>query len=304
MRIITFQINGQTHWGALKNDYAVDLNLAHALSLAARGSAPEYLANNVLEFITHGETAWNAARDTLDFLGDRVVDGVMYPLARVKLLAPIPRPPDIVAIGQNYMEHVREQNAQVPKYPILFAKYSSSVIGPTDVIHLHPTESQKVDYEGELGVVIGKTAREVSAANALDYVFGYTVVNDISARDLQFSPFVSGQWVRGKSLDTYCPCGPAIISRDEIVDPQNLSIRTILNGQVMQDSNTNDMIFGVARLIEFVSHGITLEPGALIATGTPPGVGNFRNPPVYLRPGDIIEVEIGKLGKLHNEVQD
>lgn len=304
MRIITFEVNKQTRWGALKNDYAVDLNLAHALYLASRGRAPQYLANSALEFLELGETAWNAARETLEFLGERVVDGVMFPPSRVRLLAPLPRPPKIVAIGMNYMDHVREQNAQVPQHPVLFAKYPSSVVGPYDVIHLHPGETQKVDYEGELGVVIGKTARKVTAAAALDYVFGYTVANDVSARDLQYSPYVSGQWVRGKSLDTYCPFGPSIVSKDEIADPQDLSIRTWLNGKVVQDSNTKEMIFSVARLIEFISQGITLEPGDVLATGTPHGVGHHRTPPIYLRAGDVVQVEIGGIGELRNEVQE
>jgi acylpyruvate hydrolase len=304
MRIITFQVNGQTRWGALKDDYAVDMNLSYALFLASRAREPQYLANSVLEFLAGGETAWNAARETLEFLGGRVVEGVVFPLSRVKLNAPMPRPPKIVAVGMNYMDHVREQNGQLPQYPVLFAKYPSSVTGPYDVIHLHPSESEKVDYEGELGVVIGKTARQVSAADALDYVFGYTVVDDVSARDLQFSPFVNGQWVRGKSLDTYCPFGPAIVSKDEIADPQNLPVCTMLNGKVVQDSNTKEMIFGIPRLIEFISHGITLEPGDVIATGTPHGVGHHRTPPVYIQPGDVVEVQIEGIGKLRNEVRE
>lgn len=304
MRIITFSVNGETRWGALKDDYAIDLNLAHALFLASRAREPKYLSNSVLEFLTRGEAAWNAARDTLVFLGDRAVDGVMFPLSRVKLAAPLPRPPKIVAVGLNYMDHVREQNGQTPQYPVLFAKYPSSVTGPYDVIHLHPGESQKVDFEGELGVVVGKTARNVSAADAMEYVFGYTVVDDISARDLQFSPYVNGQWVRGKSLDTYCPLGPAIVSKDEIADPQDLPVCTRLNGKVVQDSNTKEMIFGISQLIEFISRGITLEPGDVIATGTPHGVGHHRTPPIYMQAGDVVEVQITGVGKLRNEVED
>lgn len=304
MRIITFEVNGQARWGALNGDHAVDLNLAHALFLASRAREPQYLANSVLEFLECGETTWEAARETLKFLGERVVEGVMFPLSRCKLRAPISRPPKIVAIGMNYMDHVREQNGQVPQYPVLFAKYPSSVIGPNDVIHLHPAESQKVDYEGELGVVIGKRAKNVPAADALEYVFGYTALNDVSARDLQFSPFVNGQWIRGKSLDTYCPMGPAIVSKDEIADPQNLTVCTWLNGQVVQDSNTKEMIFGIAPLIEFISRAIILEPGDVIATGTPHGVGHHRTPPIYMKPGDVVQVEVGGVGKLSNEVQD
>lgn len=304
MRIITFSVNGEARWGALTDDYAIDLNLAHALFLASRAREPQYLASNVLDFLALGETAWNAARQTLEFLGDRLVDGVMYPVSRVKLAAPLPRPPKIVAVGLNYMDHIREQNGQPPQYPVLFAKYPSSVIGPYDVIHLHPGESQKVDYEGELGVVVGKTARNVNAADAMEYVFGYTVIDDISARDLQFSPDVNGQWIRGKSLDTYCPLGPAIVSKDEIADPQDLPVCTRLNGKVVQDSNTREMIFDIPHLIEFISRGITLEPGDVIATGTPHGVGHHRTPPVYMQAGDVVEVQITGIGKLRNEVED
>lgn len=303
MRIITFEVNGKVHWGALRGDNAVDLNLAHALFLASRAREPQYLANTVLEFLMRGDSVWNTARETLEFLGERAVDGVTYPMSRVKLLAPIPRPPKIVAIGMNYMDHVREQKAKVPEYPVLFAKYPTSVTGPYDTIHLHTSESEKVDFEGELAVIIGKTASNVSLADALDYVFGYSVLNDVSARDLQFSPYVNNQWIRGKSLDTYCPLGPAIVSKDDIKDPQNLTVCTTLSGRVVQDSNTKEMIFGVARLIEFITQGITLEAGDVIATGTPDGVGHFRAEPFYMKPGDVVEVEIGGVGKLRNPVE-
>ncbi len=304
MHIITFDFNGHKHWGALQGEYAIDLNLAHAMFLASRSRDPQYLANSALEFIQRGEAAWSAARETLQFLGKRFVEGIMFPQNRVKLLAPLTRPPKIVAVGHNYMQHVTEQNAPVPQVPVLFAKFPSSVIGPFDAIHLHPDQTQKVDYEGELGVVIGQAAYQVGAANALEYVFGYTVVDDVSARDLQYSPKANGQWVWGKSLDTFCPLGPSVVTRDEVPNPQNLPIHTILNGEVVQSSNTSDMIFDIGRLIEFISQGITLEPGDIICTGTPPGVGHFRKPPLYMKPGDVIEVEIEGLGKLRNEVVD
>ncbi len=304
MRVITFEANRQKHWGAILGEHAVDLNLAHALFLAARSREPQYLANSVLEFIQRGPETWDSARETLEFIGERFVEGVMFPINQCKLLAPIARPPKIVAIGRNYMEHVREQKAEPTKTPILFAKYPSSVIGPTDAVHLHPDQAQKVDYEGELGVVIGRPATGVSAEQALDYVFGYTVVNDVSARDLQFSPDVGGQWTRGKSLDTYCPMGPAIVTQDQVPDPQNLHLYSTLNGTIVQDGNTSDMMVDVRHLIEFISHGITLEPGDIIATGTPSGVGHHRQPPVYLACGDIIEVEIEGIGWIRNPVED
>lgn len=304
MRIITFQVNSQTRWGALKENQVIDLNLAYAMYLASRGQEPQYLAQNVLDFIERGESAWDVARATLEFLGDRVIEGVMFPLHKVKLLAPIPRPPAIIGIGLNYRDHARETGKPFPPVPILFAKLSSSVIGPYDPIHVHPDVTQRADYEAELGVVIGRRATRVQPAEALEYVFGFTVINDVSARDLQHGAEAGGQWVRGKSLDTFCPMGPSIVTRDEVPDPQNLALYTRLNGQVLQDSNTREMIFSVRDLIAFISQGITLEPGVVIATGTPHGVGDARRPPIYLKKGDLVEIEVEGIGKLRNPVEN
>lgn len=299
MRIITFQAHGKTRWGARRNGFAIDLNAAHdARNLGM------FFAPGALEFLRAGEPAWRAAQETLEWLGDKQLPEVTFPLEQVRLLAPVPRPGKIMAIGLNYRDHVRETNAAIPTKPILFAKFPTSVIGPSDTIRLHSDQTQRVDFEGELGVVIGKPASRVKRADALDYVFGYTIVNDVSARDIQKGAEYGGQWVRGKSLDTFCPMGPSLVSYDEIADPQNLFIRTTLNDQIMQDSNTRELIFDVAALIEYLSHGITLEPGDIIATGTPPGVGDVRKPPVYLKHGDVIQVEVGNLGKLVNPVED
>lgn len=304
MRIITFQVNGQTRWGALQNSYAIDLNLAHAMLRATRSQEPQYLADSVLDFIQRGDETWDAARETLEFVGERTIEGVMFPISQVYLNAPIPRPPKIPAIGLNYRDHARETNKPLPTKPIMFAKFPSSVTGPYDTIHVVPEVTQRVDYEAELGVVIGKKAYRVPQGEALNHVFGYTVVNDVSARDVQLGSDVGGQWVRGKSLDTFCPMGPSIVTGDEIPNPQNLPIRSILNGQTLQDSNTREMIFTVAQLIEFISHGTTLEPGDVIATGTPSGVGDARTPPIYMKAGDVIEIEVVGVGRLRNEVQD
>jgi len=223
--------------------------------------------------------------------------GPAYPLNEVRLRAPLSRPGKIMAIGQNYMDHCRECNAPIPTRPIVFAKFPSSVIGPEDEIRWRADLTSQVDWEVELGVVIGETARRVPEEHALDYVLGYTVVNDVTARDLQRG---DGQWVRGKSLDTFCPVGPAIVTADEIPDPQNLAIRSFVNGTVMQDSNTREMIFGVRYLIAFLSAAFTLYPGDLIATGTPHGVGVGRKPPVFLNDGDVVEVEVDGIGRLRN----
>ena len=299
MRIITFQVHGKTHWGALQNGRAVDLNNAHA----ARG-LDMFLAPTVLDFLRAGETAWIKARETLEWLAYRELPEVTFALEEVKLLAPIPRPGKIIGIGLNYVDHARETGVPIPTKPIMFAKFSSSVIGPYDTIHIIPDVSQRVDYEAELGVVIGKAASRVAVKDALNHVFGYTVINDVSARDIQKGAEYGNQWVRGKSFDTFCPMGPSITSGDEINDVQNLSVRATLNGELLQDGNTRDMIFNVATLISYISQGITLEPGDIIATGTPNGVGDARKPPLYLKNGDLIEIEVGNLGKLINPVED
>jgi 2-keto-4-pentenoate hydratase/2-oxohepta-3-ene-1,7-dioic acid hydratase in catechol pathway len=220
-----------------------------------------------------------------------------YALSDIRVEVPLRHPSKVVAIGQNYMDHCRECNAPIPKRPIVFAKFPSSLIGPTDDIQWCSELTQQVDWEAELGVVIGKAARHVPEETALDYVFGYTVINDVSARDLQGG---DGQWVRGKSLDTFCPMGPGIVTADEIPDPQDLDVRCWVNGMVMQDSNTLEMIFNVRYLISFLSRAFTLNPGDVISTGTPHGVGVGRDPQIFLQDGDVVEVEVERIGRLRN----
>jgi 2-keto-4-pentenoate hydratase/2-oxohepta-3-ene-1,7-dioic acid hydratase in catechol pathway len=211
----------------------------------------------------------------------------------------IARPGKIVCVGLNYLDHAQEGGMELPKAPLLFSKWPNTLIGDGDAIVL-PPEATEVDYEAELGVVIGTTAKRVGEADALDHVEGYICLNDVSARDMQFG---DGQWTRGKSLDTFCPVGPRLVPRDEIADPQQLGIRCILNGETMQDSSTAQMIFSVAEIIAYVSKVITLEPGDLIATGTPAGVGVFKDPKVLLEDGDEVSIEIDGLGTLTNPVQ-
>ena len=215
------------------------------------------------------------------------------------MAAPIDRPSKIVCVGLNYRDHAEEQGAPLPDRPILFAKWPNTLIGPGEPIVV-PEIARQIDYEAELGVVIGSRVRGVSRENALEAVRGYLCLNDVSARDLQFS---DKQWTRGKSPDTFCPVGPVLVPAADVADPQALSIRAVLNGQVMQDSNTSNMVFGVAELIAFIAQAITLEPGDLIATGTPAGVGAFRDPPVFMRAGDEITIEIEGLGALTNPVR-
>jgi len=211
---------------------------------------------------------------------------------------PFDRPGKIVCVGLNYRDHAEESGMEIPKWPLLFAKWPSSLIGPDRPIML-PAQAKDVDYEAELGVVIGRRAQNVTVENALDHVEGYVCANEVSARDIQFS---DGQWTRGKSFDTFGPVGP-ITPAAEDPDPQALGIRCLLNGKVVQDSSTAQMIFSVAEVIAFISDGITLEPGDLLLTGTPAGVGLGRKPPVYLADGDEVTIEIDGIGSLTNPVR-
>jgi len=212
---------------------------------------------------------------------------------------PIERPQKIICVGLNYRDHAEETNTRLPERPLLFAKWPSSLIGPGDAIVIPPI-TRDVDYEAELGVVIGTRVRGASPDTALEAVAGYLCVNDVSARDLQAS---DGQWVRAKSLDTFCPVGPALVPARDVPDPGNLRLRTILNGETLQDSSTANMVFGVGELIAFISEAITLEPGDLISTGTPAGVGLGREPRVWLQDGDEVTVEIEGIGALTNPVR-
>ncbi len=221
------------------------------------------------------------------------------PLANVRLLAPVQRPGKIIAIGLNYMDHCLEQNLTPPDRPTIFAKFPTAINDPGGEIRWDPAVTQAVDYEAELAVIIRKKAYRVSEADAYDYVLGYTCLNDVTARDLQRA---DKQWVRGKSLDTFCPMGPVVVTPDEIPDPQKLDIRCWVNGSLRQESNTRHLIYTVPRLIAICSAAFTLEPGDVITTGTPGGVGVFRQPPVFLQPGDEIMIEIERIGRLQNRV--
>lgn len=227
-------------------------------------------------------------------------DAVKYDADQVKFHAPIHDPRKIICIGLNYKDHAAESGAAIPKEPILFSKYPTALIGHGENIVLPPV-SQEVDYEAELVIVVGKRGRNISAANAMEYVAGYTVGHDVSARDWQLKKD-GKQWMVGKTFDTFAPCGPVLVTKDEVPDPHKLAIKLRLNGQTMQDSSTNQLIFGVPEIIAYLSQVFTLEPGDLIYTGTPPGVGFAKKPPVFLKGGDVVEVEIEGLGVLKNPV--
>ncbi len=260
----------------------------------------------IIRFLSDGKTHYGqpiddrwARRIEGDVLDEFRVTGAELTID--KLLAPIV-PTDILCIGRNYAEHAAESQSEVPKTPMLFIKASGTLNNPSDPIVM-PRLSTQIDYEGELVVVIGKDAKYVTRDRAMDFVFGYTCGNDVTARDWQRNKDLGGgQFARGKSFDGFCPLGPAILTQDEIADPGKLRLRTYLNGSVMQDDTTDHMMFDVPALIESLSSTLTLRKGAIIMTGTPPGVGFARNPPIWLKAGDTIEVEIEKLGRLSNPV--
>lgn len=227
-------------------------------------------------------------------------DAVRHAAASVRLLAPIPDPPKVICVGLNYRDHAAESGAPIPKEPVLFSKFATAILGPEEPIRL-PASSREVDYEAELVLVVGKKGRHLSAAAAMDHLAGCTIGHDVSARDWQLKKD-GKQWLAGKTFDTFAPLGPTLVTSDEIADPHNLGIRLRLNGKTMQESNTRQMIFRAGDILAYVSQIVTLEPGDVIFTGTPPGVGFARKPPVFLKDGDVVEIEIDGLGVLRNPV--
>ena len=251
-------------------------------------------AATVDELIAAGPAAWEAARVVARAAledGEALEPGMLD--------APLKSPSKIACVGLNYHDHARETGMAAPERPLIFAKFPSSLVGPGAAIEWPDGLTEQVDWEVELAVVIGRRIRHASEREALEAIFGYTAANDVSARDLQFA---DQQWVRAKSIDSFCPLGPVIVTPDEFGDPQDKRLVTRVNGETMQDSTTAEMIFGVAEIVSFLSRACTLEPGDLILTGTPWGVGGFRDPPVFLKPGDTVEVEVEDVGVLANNV--
>lgn len=280
MRLATFSHGGRRRIGVVDGGDLVDL----------AGAAPS-LPTDMLAFLEAGEGALHAAREA-------AAAGPRLPLADVALEAPIARPPKFLAVGLNYADHVAESGMETPKIPTIFNKQSTCVTGPTDPIHL-PRASQALDYEGELGFVIGRRCRHVSRDDAPDVIAGYLVVNDVSVRDWQLR---TPTWTMGKSFDTHGPIGPWIVTADEISDPHQLCLRTWVNGELRQDTNTKQLIFDCFALVEHLSTAFTLEPGDVIATGTPSGVGIAAKPPKLLVAGDVVRVEIEGIGWIENPV--
>lgn len=281
MQFVTLERNGSQEPGVLLGDKILGLKSAGFETL--------------LDVIERGVDA----RKQIESLTTRAAPAELISLASVRLLAPIPRPPKIICIGLNYRDHAKECGAEIPTVPTVFSKYPTAVLAPGAEIVL-PSKSSGPDYEAELAIVIGKGGRYISRDNWKEHVFGYTNLNDVSARDFQEA---TSQWMIGKTFDTFPPFGPAIVTADEIPDPHTLDIQMIINGEILQSSNTAEMIFQVPRLIEHLSSVFTLEPGDIISTGTPGGVGEAKNPPRWLRPGDDVVVRISGIPELRNGVR-
>ena len=298
MKLVSFRAaSGAAHVGVVVDGQVVDVEdqVARlpvpadvAARLAAHGLAPA--PGGMLRLLQAGPDAWRQLRPT----------GAAFALADVQLLAPVPRPGKIVAIGRNYADHAKETGVQPFEKPRIISKLPSSVCAPGSRV-VRPEGVAKLDFEVELAVVIGAFAQRVTMAQALAHVAGYTVLDDVSAREFQFD-VNPAQTTFAKSMDGFCPMGPWLVTRDEITDPQALELSCHVNGQTMQHGHTADMLFPVARLIEYISSTMTLEPGDVIATGTPAGIGAFRNPPVWLQPGDRIRMEISRIGVLEHEI--
>lgn len=284
MRLATIQTPAGPRAALVHGDSYVDLH-------ATRPDLPV----SVREMLAAGSSVMRSAAEAA-----ARPDAVRYPASSVKLLAPITDPPKVICIGLNYRDHAAESGAPIPREPVVFSKFATAIIGPEEAIRL-PAVSREVDYEAELVLVVGKKGRHLKAAQAMDYLAGCTIGHDVSARDWQLKKD-GKQWLTGKTFDTFAPIGPALVTMDEIGDPHQLGIRLRLNGQTMQDSNTRQMIFSSGELLAYLSQVVTLEPGDLIFTGTPPGVGFARKPPMFLKHGDVVEVEIDKLGVLRNSV--
>src|SRR5438094_9889829 len=285
MRLASYLDHGHELLGLVEGDRV----------LRASDAGPEFptTLSDLLD-ATNGD--WAAIRRSANNARSHIVERGRR-LDEVALLPPVPHPSKIVAIGHNSRDHAVEAGAPTPTQPTTFAKFPSSLIGHRAEISWDTRLTKEVDYEAELAVVIGRRAKSVSEENAFDYVFGYTCANDVSARDLQFA---ESQWVRGKSLDTFCPLGPVIVTSDEIPDPQSLQITCTVNSQLRQSANTSEMFFGVATLVSYCSQAFTLEPGDVIITGTPAGVGVFKKPKQMLQDGDDVVVEVGGIGRLTN----
>jgi acylpyruvate hydrolase len=308
MKLVTFRKNGVSRIGAYVDQKVVDLNLAYQSLVESQGKfrakqiAEAFVPVNMVGLLQGGEESIAEAKKAVTFAlanneyNDRVL---VYDRNQIKLEAPVQAPGKMICVGHNYREHILEMKREIPTYPVVFAKFANTIIGPEDEIPFYPI-SEQLDYEAEFAFVIGKRAKNVSQVDALDYVAGYTIVNDVTYRDLQRRTI---EWLQGKTVDGSAPMGPWLVTADELQDPSGLEVVLTVNGEVRQKSNTANLVFTVQYLVEFLSSIATLEPGDVILTGTPGGVGVAREPQVFLKNGDVVRIEIDKIGVLENRVK-
>lgn len=309
MKLVSFTMDGHTRIGCLQGQDLVDLNYAYRSMLESQGKiraahiAEAYVPSNMVEFLQGGDESMAAAKQAVDFaLANRkaLTRKAVLSAVDVKIEAPVLNPGKMICVGHNYREHILEMGRDLPPYPLLFAKFSNTIIGPQDDIPHYPQLSEQLDYEAEFAFVIGKTARNVPQAEALQYVAGYTIANDVTYRDIQRRTL---QWLQGKTVEGTAPMGPWLVTADELPNPSGLDVLLKVNGEERQHSNTENLVFTVPYLIEYLSGLMTLEPGDIVLTGTPGGVGVARDPQTFLKDGDVVRIEIEGVGLLENRVR-
>lgn len=305
MKLITFTHKEKTRIGALEGEKVIDLNAAFLKFLQAKGEiraeqiTEAYIPIDMVGFLEGGDESRAYAKKAVKFALENEDDQLIFAANVVKMEAPVQEPKKIICVGHNYREHILEMGRELPPHPVVFAKFANTIIGPEDNIPFYPI-SEQLDYEAEFTFVIGKRAKNVSEADALNYVAGYTIANDVTYRDIQRRTL---QWLQGKSVDGSAPIGPWLITSDELTDPSGLDISLYVNGEQRQHSNTENLVFSVQKLVEFISNLMTLEPGDVIMTGTPGGVGVAMDPPGFIKDGDVVRIEVDKVGVLENKVE-
>jgi acylpyruvate hydrolase len=307
MKLVTYSVNGSPlRLGILLNeDTVIDPQQAYADKLKAQGQErAEEIASALLPadptaFLETGDIAIHAAKEVIQYISTSSGSSGVYKKEEIKLGPPLIRPNKIICVGLNYKDHIQEMKRDFPEFPVIFAKFATAIAGPYDEFPLSSKLTQKLDYEAELAFIIGKKGKNITQADALDYVAGYTVVNDITARDMQKRTI---QWLQGKTLDKSLPMGPYMVTKDEIRDPHSLDISLTVNGEIRQKSNTEQLLFNVNYLIEFLSGIVTLEPGDVVCTGTPGGVGEAQNR--FLKDGDVVRVEISGIGAIETRIAE
>lgn len=308
MKLISYSYEGQKRIGVIQEEQVIDLNYAYRTMLEAEGAirsvpiAEAFVPANMVEFLQGGEQSMELARQAVDFVhtnADPVNYKVFHNVSEVKVEAPVLNPGKMICVGHNYREHILEMGRGLPDFPVVFAKFSNTIVGPQDEIPFYPV-SEQLDYEAEFAFVVGKRARNVAQADALQYVAGYTIVNDVTYRDIQRRTL---QWLQGKTVEGSAPMGPWLLTADELRDPAGMEVVLTVNGEQRQRSNTANLVFSIPFLVEFLSGLMTLEPGDVILTGTPGGVGVARDPQVFLKDGDVVRIEIEGIGALENKVR-